>query len=118
MPKKTGLSDSPGKSSAARKTKPKSTRLGRALIKGMTQVLAHVRGEIGLESYYLRGPVDVKAIRKRAGMSQAKFAAAFALNPRTLQEWEQRKAVPEAAVRAYLTVIDRDPRAVVKALRG
>ena len=118
MAKKTISGRSPKKSSAAGKTDKKGTRLGRALIAGANQMLAHIRGEIELKSYCLPGPVDVKAIRKRAGMSQAKFAAAFALNPRTLQEWEQHKAVPEAAVRAYLTVIDRDPQAVVKALRG
>jgi putative transcriptional regulator len=84
----------------------------------MKQILAHTRGEIELESYYLPGPLDVKAIRLRSGMSQAKFAARFALNPRTLQEWEQHKAEPESAVRAYLTVIDRNPEAVVNALRG
>jgi putative transcriptional regulator len=94
------------------------TRLGRALIAGAEETLAHARGEIKLESYTLPGPVDVKAIRRRVGMSQAKFAAAFALNPRTLQQWEQRKAEPDRAVRAYLTVIDRNPAAVVEALRG
>jgi putative transcriptional regulator len=51
-------------------------------------------------------------------MSQAKFARAFALNPRTLQEWEQGKAAPDGAVRACLTVIDRNPAAVVEALRN
>jgi putative transcriptional regulator len=81
-------------------------------------MLAHVRGAIKLESYYLPGPVDVRAIRRRAGMSQAKFAAAFALNPRTLQDWEQHKSEPDGAVRAYLTVIDRNPDAVVAALRS
>jgi len=95
-----------------------TTRLGRTLIAGTKEMLAHIRGEIKLESYYLPGPVDVKAIRRRAGMSQAKFAAAYALNPRTLQEWEQHKSEPDGAVRAYLTVIDRNPEAVVAALRG
>jgi putative transcriptional regulator len=84
----------------------------------MTEILAHVRGEIRLESYTLPGPIDVRAIRRRAGMSQAKFAAAYALNPRTLQQWEQHKAVPDGAVRAYLTVIDRNPSAVAEALRS
>jgi putative transcriptional regulator len=81
-------------------------------------MLAHARGEIQLESYTVPGPIDVKAIRRKVGMSQAKFAAAFALNPRTLQEWEQGKSGPDGAVRAYLTVIDRNPSAVVNALRG
>jgi putative transcriptional regulator len=66
----------------------------------------------------LPGPVDVRKIRLRTGMSQAKFAAAFALSPRTLQQWEQGVAQPDSAVRAYLTVIDRNPAAVVSALRG
>src|SRR5579863_8990878 len=88
----------PGKP-GARKTK--STRLGRTLIAGMTQVLAHVRGETQLESYYIPGPVDVKAIRRKTGMSQSQFASAFALSKRTLQEWEQGRASPDGTVRAY-----------------
>ncbi len=95
-----------------------TTRLGRVLIAGADEMLAHIRGEIKLESYTVPGPVDVKAIRRRTGMSQAKFAAAYALNPRTLQQWEQHKSEPESAVRAYLTVIDRNPSAVADALQG
>jgi len=95
-----------------------TTRLGRVLIAGAGEMLAHIRGEIKLESYTVPGPVDVKAIRRRAGMSQAKFAAAYALNPRTLQQWEQHKSEPEGAVRAYLTVIDRNPSAVAEALQS
>ncbi len=94
------------------------TRLGSALVDGMTQVLAHIRGEIGLKSYTLPGPIDVRAIRNKVGMSQSEFASAFALNRRTLQEWEQGKTAPDNAVRAYLTVIERNPKAVVEALRG
>jgi len=36
--------------------------------------------------------------------------------PRSLQEWEQGRRRPESAVRAYLTVMDRNPQAVEKAL--
>jgi putative transcriptional regulator len=123
MPKRTTSKISHKPSNAKQSGKPrarpaKSTRLGRTLVAGMTQVLAHVRGETQLESYYLPGPVDVKAIRRKAGMSQSQFASAFALSKRTLQEWEQGKASPDGTVRAYLTVIDRNPTAVVAALRG
>jgi hypothetical protein len=34
--------------------------------------------------------------------------------PRSLQEWEQGRRRPESAVRAYLTVMDRNPEAVEK----
>ena len=125
MQKKT-LSKSSRKPSGARAPDPKrtgranggSTRLGSALVDGMTQILAHVRGEIELKSYTLPGLIDVKAIRKKVGMSQSVFASAFALNPRTLQEWEQGKTAPDNAVRANLTVIERNPAAVVEALRS
>ena len=100
------------------RTNRKGTRRGSALVEGMTQVLAHVRGEIELKSCTLPGPIDVRAIRKKVGMSQSEFASAFALNRRTLQEWEQGKTAPDNAVRAYLTVIGRNPQAVVQALRN
>lgn len=35
---------------------------------------------------------------------------------RALQEWEQGRRVPDRAARVLLTVIDRDPEAVVRAL--
>ncbi len=125
MQKKT-TSESSRKPLGAKASDPKrtgranrrSTRLGSALVDGMTQILAHVRGEIELRSYTLPGPIDVKAIRKKVGMSQSEFASAFALNRRTLQEWEQGKTAPDNAVRAYLTVIERNPAAVVEALRS
>jgi putative transcriptional regulator len=40
----------------------------------------------------------------------------YAISPRSLQEWEQGRRRPESAVRACLTVIDRNPEAVEKAL--
>lgn len=61
--------------------------------------------------------VDVQTIRSRHGLSQATFARRYGFNPRTVQDWEQGRRKPDAAVRAYLTVIDRNRRAVEKALR-
>jgi putative transcriptional regulator len=62
--------------------------------------------------------VDVKVIRKQARMSQAEFARAFCINPRTLQEWEQGRRKPDATTRAYLAVIAKNRKAVLKALAG
>ena len=118
MTKKTTSGVLPKKLNAAKSEFKGTTRLGRRLIAGAKEALEHVSGEIQLECYTLPGPLNVKAIRQKSGMSQAKFAAAFALNPRTLQQWEQGKAEPDGAVRAYLTVIDRNPSAVVDALRS
>jgi DNA-binding XRE family transcriptional regulator len=64
------------------------------------------------------GPVDVKAIRAKSGLSQAEFARRYGFNVRTLQDWESSGAQPPSPVRAYLLVIDRFPDTVAKALRG
>lgn len=83
-------------------------------------MVAHARGEISLPMKIFPAPpqVDVRAIREKTGLSQAGFAHRYALNPRALQDWEQGRRQPEAAVRAYLTVIDREPEAVVRALHA
>jgi putative transcriptional regulator len=61
--------------------------------------------------------VDVQAIRVRCRLSQAVFARRYGFSARTVQDWEQGRRKPDAAVRAYLTVIDRNRRAVEQALR-
>ncbi len=47
---------------------------------------------------------------------QAELSRRYALKRRSLQEWEQGRRRPESAVRAYLTLMDRNPEAVEKAL--
>jgi len=61
-------------------------------------------------------PLEVKAIRRKRGLSQAAFAARYGLNLRTLQDWEQGRVQPDGPARAYLLVILREPRAVERAL--
>ena len=112
MPKKKSSSISPRKS----KTAGADTPFGRDLIAAARQIVAHVRGEKVLPSYTIAEAPDVRAIRERMGMSQSEFAAVFALNRRTLQQWEQGKSRPDGAVSAYLTVIARNPEAVMDAL--
>jgi putative transcriptional regulator len=94
------------------------TRLGLALEQSAKEILAHVRGEARLPARRIVLPdeVDVKRIRTKAGMSQAEFARAFCINPRTLQEWEQGRRKPDATTRAYLAVIARNRQAVLDAL--
>ena len=94
--------------------------VSRGVIEGFKEVRAHVRGEIQLTRYQydVPGPVDVKAIRTKQGLSQSQFAKRFGFSVRTLQDWELGRVQPPSAVRAYLTVIDRFPDTVEKALLG
>lgn len=59
---------------------------------------------------------QVKLIRRALGLTQAEFAGRFRIPLGTLRDWEQGAAAPDQSVRAYLTVIARDPEAVRKAL--
>lgn len=59
---------------------------------------------------------SVKAIRQKLHFSQDVFASVFGIKVRTLQEWEQGRCRPNNTAKALLTVIEREPRAVMQAL--
>ena len=59
---------------------------------------------------------NVKAIRHKLGLSQAEFAQQFGFSVRTVQQWEQRRAVPDRPARILLRVIETAPQAVERAL--
>ncbi len=61
--------------------------------------------------------VDVGAVRKRMGLTQAAFAAKFGFHPATLRNWEQGRTRPDGPARVLLAVIARHPDAVEDALR-
>ena len=59
---------------------------------------------------------DVQAIRRRLGMSQSEFATRFGFSVRTVQEWEQGRALPDRPARILLRVIEKSPKAVERAI--
>ena len=59
----------------------------------------------------------VFVIRRALRLSQEEFAAKFHIPLGTLRDWEQSRKEPDAAARAYLKVIARNPAAVAKALQ-
>lgn len=61
---------------------------------------------------------DVKAIRKAFGMSQTQLATFLHVSPRTLQNWEQGRRVPGGATRTLLRVMEKEPKAVMRALHS
>jgi putative transcriptional regulator len=58
----------------------------------------------------------VRRVREEAGLSQARFAERYRINPARLRDWEQGRSTPDSAVLAYLKVIEREPQAVARAL--
>ena len=57
-----------------------------------------------------------KTLRRALGLSQEEFAARFHIPIGTLRDWEQGRAEPDQAARAYLKVIATAPDVVRKAL--
>jgi putative transcriptional regulator len=86
------------------------------MMRGLDEVEAYMAG--AREGYRVHVPVDVdvKEIRGRLGMTQAKFSEAFGFSLDAVKHWEGGRRQPEVAARAYLTVIAKEPEAVMRAL--
>ena len=61
-------------------------------------------------------PPNVKAIRRRLGLSQSEFAKRFRLSQRTIQQWEQGRSKPDRPASNLLRVIDFAPQLVTRAV--
>ena len=99
-------------------TTERRTQVGQEVEVALGEVLAHVRGEVDLPCRIVDNPAAerILALRKRMKLSRQKFADRFGLDARAVQEWEQGRRIPDRAARVLLTVIDRDPEAVARAL--
>jgi putative transcriptional regulator len=60
--------------------------------------------------------IDVRAIRRAAGMTQAEFAAAYQFSVRTVQEWKRGAKRPSGPARTLLRAIKADPEGLRRAL--
>ena len=96
----------------------KRTKVCREVEEALGEVLAHARGEVDLPCRIVDDPSAkrILALRKRMKLSRRKFADRFGLDARAVQDWEQGRRLPDRAARVLLTVIERDPKAVERAL--
>ncbi len=97
--------------------KDKDTAFGKALIASLKEALAHKQGKIALPTRIIEEmpAARVKQIRKSVSSSPKEFAKRFGVPARTVEGWEQGKRV-DVAARVLLTVIEKNPKAVEKAL--
>ncbi len=86
------------------------------LMAGLREAIGYVEGRRarGMRVWEIP-PGEIKAARERLELSQSEFADRFGFSVRNLQKWEQGVARPSGAARAFLTVIAREPRAVMRA---
>jgi len=87
------------------------------LINRFNRARAIARGQ-PTDGFDVRVPdnVDVKALRKRLKCSQSVFSRCFGFAIDAVQEWEQHRRTPDRTARILLTVIAREPEAVIRAL--
>jgi putative transcriptional regulator len=79
--------------------------------------MAILRGEIPPARVFEYDVPDVKAIRQDLNLTQHQFAALMGISVRTLQNWEQKRRVPEGPARVLLMVAAKHPQAVLDAVK-
>ena len=88
------------------------------IMTGANQALSIARGEAKTDEYKIHVPevVDVKELRTNLNLSQAAFCTRYGFKIDRVQDWEQGRSRPDGAMRAYLMVIQHQPKAVDRAL--
>ena len=88
------------------------------IMDGLTDALAYAEGDRTRgKAHEVEVPiVDVRAARKKLGLSQDKFAETFKISSSTLRKWEQGSRIPNGPARVLLSVIEKEPEAVKRAL--
>jgi putative transcriptional regulator len=92
------------------------SKLFEEMAQGTTEARAYMEGERKGFKVTLPSEVDVKAIRKRLSMTQARFSDTFGFSLDAVKHWEGGRRTPESSARAFLTVIASNPQAVISAL--
>jgi putative transcriptional regulator len=88
------------------------------LIDSLEEVRSHVTGSrfAGRITEVAVDADDIRAVRKRSGLTQAQFAATFGIGLGTLQKWERGERRPSGAAKSLLRVMQADFASVVRAL--
>ena len=83
--------------------------IGQEILEGLREIKRGEHGRI------IHVP-DVSKIRATVGLSQTEFAERLGVSVRTLQDWEQGRRSPSGAARTLLTVVSKNPQAVLDAV--
>src|ERR1700736_3232033 len=87
------------------------------LMTGLDEVEAFLAGEQKGFKVHVPDEVDVKSIRNKLKMTQSRFSDTFGFSLDAIKHWEGGRRTPEAPARTLLTVIAKNPAAVIIALR-
>jgi putative transcriptional regulator len=96
------------------------TKIGSDLIQSMSEALAHARGEkaSGVVVHEVDiNTVDAKAVRQKLQLTQEHMAVILGTSVSGYRKWEQHKRTPRGAARTLLRVMEKEPEAVLRALK-
>ncbi len=106
--------------SSATRVPGRGSRVGDDLVEAFEEMAKHLRGEIQLHAHETPGgamtPARIKAIRLKVASSTKEFERLFGVPARTMEAYEQGRRNLDGAMRALLWIIDREPKAALKAL--
>ena len=103
------------------------TPLGQELIAGLTEAVAHARGEKKLRQSVLEVPEPARSWRKdqiaelrkrRFHVSQPVFASLLSVTASTVRAWEQGQKTPSGAARRLLELAALDPSVFTRLARS
>lgn len=84
---------------------------------GLEDAIAFTKGDKSrAKIVHAIGHVDVKAVRKKTGLTQAQFSETYFIPLPTLKNWERGTRTPEGPSRAYLVAIGNRPGEIKSAL--
>lgn len=96
------------------------TKAGSRILQGAREALAFAKGEAHEADFAVHAPpsVDVRALRTKLGLTQAAFAARYGFSVGRVRDWEQGRSPIDTPSRILLTVLDKEPEAVQRALNA
>ena len=82
----------------------------KGIMDGLEDALAYTNGDTSRGVAHLA--IDIAAVRRSVGKSQAEFAKDYRIPVGTLRDWEQGRRTPDAPARTLLSMIAADPEGV------
>mgnify|MGYP001114693704 CR=1 FL=1 len=89
------------------------SELFESIKRGLQEAIAHSRGGKTEVRFFTPQQVDVKAVRRKTGLTQSQFAATFGISVATLRHWERGDRKPHGPALVLLNAADNDPEGLL-----
>ncbi len=88
----------------------------KSISKGLKEAIEFSKGNTEGTKIFKPKHIDVKKLRERIGMSQAKFASSVGISLGTLRHWERGDRYPQGPALVLLNLLSKDPHTVLEVL--